>query len=132
MTSRLMLDTNAVSALIKGRGGAILDQLVTRPFCLSVVTEAELRYGLKRRPVSAALQNLVENFLTITEICPWTSQCAQQYAELRAALEAVGKPLAPMDLLIASQALAERCTLVTADRAFAQVPGLIVTDWTGS
>jgi len=43
-------------------------------------------------------------------------------------LDAVGRPLAPLDLLIAAHALAAGCTLVTADRAFAQVPGLVVED----
>jgi tRNA(fMet)-specific endonuclease VapC len=37
-----------------------------------------------------------------------------------------------MDLLIATHALAEGCTLVTADRAFAQVPGLEIHDLTTS
>jgi len=49
-----------------------------------------------------------------------------------AELDAVGKPVAPMDLLIAAHALAEDCTLVTADRAFTQVPDLTVEDWTVS
>lgn len=48
---------------------------------------------------------------------------------LRAELEKLGKPLAPMDLLIAVHALAEDCTLVSADRAFDQVPGLNVVVW---
>lgn len=49
-----------------------------------------------------------------------------------AELEALGKPLAPMDLLIATHALAEDCTLISADRVFAQVPGLRVFDWSAA
>jgi len=49
-----------------------------------------------------------------------------------AELEALGKPLGAMDLLIATHALAEDCTLVSADRAFAHVPGLRVLDWTAA
>ena len=35
----------------------------------------------------------------------------------------------PLDLLIAAHALAEGCTLVTAELAFAQVAGLVVKDF---
>ena len=45
---------------------------------------------------------------------------------LRAELSALGKPLAPLDLMIAAHALAEGATLITVDRAFTQVPGLDV------
>ena len=48
---------------------------------------------------------------------------------LRAPLERSGTPLAAMDLLIASDALSEGCTLISADQAFAQVPGLTVEVW---
>ncbi len=101
-----------------------------RSFCISVITEAELRFGLARRPVHADLRRIVEGFLRTVGIRPWTSVCAGHYAHLRTELEAGGTPLAPMDLLIAAHALAEACTLVTADRAFAQVRGLKTLDWT--
>ena len=37
-----------------------------------------------------------------------------------------------MDLLIATHALAEDCSLISADRVFAHVPGLRVLDWSAS
>lgn len=60
------------------------------------------------------------------DILPWTSDCAWQYGALRAELESAGKPVATMELLIAAHAIAEKCTLVTADKVFAQVPGLTI------
>ena len=66
--------------------------------------------------------------LATVDVRPWTTKSARRYGPLRAAWDAVGRPLAPLDLLIAAHALAEGCTLVTADRAFAQVPGLVVQD----
>ncbi len=125
----LMLDTNAVSALAKGRAETLVALLEERTYCVSVITEAELRFGLARRQVNADLRRIVENFLRTTDIRPWNSDCAEHYASLRSELEIRGKPLAPMDLLIATHALAEDCTLISADRAFTQVPGLRVLDW---
>ncbi len=48
---------------------------------------------------------------------------------LRAELERHGKPLAALDLLIASHALSEGCVLVTADQAFALVDELTLEVW---
>ena len=40
-----MLDTNAASTLIRGRAGAALQKLLTEQgACISVITEAELRF----------------------------------------------------------------------------------------
>jgi tRNA(fMet)-specific endonuclease VapC len=130
MSALLMLDTNAVTAIIKDRTKTLNALLNERPSCISVITEAELRFGLARRAVNTDLRRIVENYLSSVDILPWTSDSAGRYALLRAELDALGKPLAPMDLLIASHAMAEDCTLVSADRAFAQVPGLRVFDWT--
>lgn len=132
MSAVLMLDTNAVSALVKGQADGLSKTLEQRAFCISVITEAELRFGLARRPVNADLRSIVENLLLAADIRAWNSTCAERYGQLRAELEALGKPLGPMDLLIAVHALAEDCSLVSADRAFAHVPGLKILDWTAA
>ena len=132
MSALLMLDTNAVTAIIKDRTKTLSALLNERPLCISVITEAELRFGLARRAVNNELRRIVENYLTAVDILPWTSASAGRYGLLRAELDALGKPLAPMDLLIASHAIAEDCTLVSADRAFTQVPGLHLLDWSTS
>ena len=132
MSAHLMLDTNAVTAIIKDRAKTLSAILNERPSCISVITEAELRFSLARRAVNTELRRIVENYLSTVDIVPWTSASAQRYGLLRAELDALGKPLASMDLLIASQAMAEDCTLVSADRAFTQVPGLRLLDWSTS
>jgi tRNA(fMet)-specific endonuclease VapC len=129
VSQALMLDTNAVSALVKGRAAGLAAHLVGTPFCISVVTEAEIRYRLARRPVNVDLRALVETLLATVDVRPWTTESARRYGPLRAAWDAVGRPLGPLDLLIAAHALAEGCRLVTADRAFAQVAGLVVEDF---
>ncbi len=130
---RFMLDTNAASILIRGQGDAPLWKLVTeRDACISVITEAEIRFGVKRRPDATRLAKAVEVFLLDMHCLPWTSATAETYAELRSRMESKGIGLSAMDLLIAAHALAEGCTLVSADRAFAQVPRLMVLDWSKS
>ena len=124
-----MLDTNAASTLIRGRAGPALQTLMTEQgACISVITEAEVRFGVKRRPDATRLAKAAETFLQDTPVLPWTSATAHVYAELRTRMETKGIGLSAMDLLIATHALAEDCTLISADRAFARVPGLRVLD----
>ena len=55
---------------------------------------------------------------------------SRAYADLRTALEARGQPIGGNDMLIAAQALALGCVMVTANTdEFARVDGLKVENW---
>lgn len=132
-TPRYLLDTNAASVLIRGLGSQPLqDMVIEYGACISVITEAELRFGIARRPDATRLAKAVENFLQDIPVLPWTSATAKVFAALRARMEIRGLSLSAMDLLIAAHALAENCTLASADKVFAHVPGLRVLDWSAS
>ena len=127
-----LLDTNTVSFILKGNA-RVRQHLVGVPMeqvTLSVVTEAELRFGLARRPEATRLRIAVEEFLLRVEILPWDSTAARSYAELRAELERGGTSMGNLDMMIAAHALATRAVLVSSDRAFTKVKGLKVEDWT--
>ena len=126
---RLMLDTNAVSAFLKKRSPRLDTWVREQRCCLSSIVAAEIRYGLEKLPAAARLQELAEATLETLEILPWSEACTRIYGRLRADLERHGKPLAAMDLLIASHALCEGCSLVTADQAFANVAELHLEAW---
>jgi tRNA(fMet)-specific endonuclease VapC len=128
-----MLDTNAVSAFLKRRSSRLDGWVREQRCCLSSIVVAEIRYGLEKQPPTAQSQTrlraLVEATLDTLEILPWSEACTRVYGRLRAELERNGKPLAALDLLIASHALSEGCILVTADQAFAQVDELTLEVW---
>ena len=133
---RTMLDTNVASAIIRGAASDVLrTRLRAHPpgsVCVSAITEAELRYGLAKRPEAAALAVAVEAFLRHVEILAWDHACAAAYGQLRAALETAGTPLGALDTLIAAHALAAGYTLATRDQAFRHVPRLHIDDWSTS
>jgi tRNA(fMet)-specific endonuclease VapC len=94
-----------------------------------VVTEAELRFGVARRPEAAALKRVVEEFLLRVESLAWDSEAARHYADIRASLENRGEPMGNLDLMMAAQARAAEVVLVTHDQGFRRVKGLRVEDW---
>jgi tRNA(fMet)-specific endonuclease VapC len=133
MSVRYLLDTNTVSFHIR-RSSVALDRRLRRTRAarvgLSVVTEMELRYGLARNP-GLRIAPLVEEVLSGITVLPLTSDVARVYGRIRAELDEAGTPIGPLDLMIASQALAARATLVTNNtREFGRVRGLRCEDWT--
>ncbi|MGA9543410.1 MAG: type II toxin-antitoxin system VapC family toxin [Candidatus Sulfotelmatobacter sp.] len=130
-----LLDTNTVSYIIKGIFPQVRARLLKVPISevgISVITEAELRFGVARLPQATKLAIVVEEFLLRVEVLPWDSPAARQYARLRAGLEEHGEPMGNLDLMIAAEALAVGAILVSNDRVFRRVKGLKVEDWTRS
>jgi tRNA(fMet)-specific endonuclease VapC len=92
--------------------------------CISVITEAEIHYGLGKRPEATALRTQMEWFLSSIIVLPWGREEAQVHGALRAKLEASGRVLENVDMQIAAHAVAKDAVLVTNDKAFAQLDEL--------
>ena len=133
MPVRYVLDTNMASYIIKGNFPRVRERVVRVPMAevgISVVTEAELRFGVAKKPLATRLGEAVEEFLLRVEIVPWDSAAAKSYAAIRAVLERAGDPMGNLDMMIAAQALAAQVVLVTHDRVFHRVKQLKIEDWT--
>jgi tRNA(fMet)-specific endonuclease VapC len=96
---------------------------------ISVITEAELRFGVARKPAAVGLKTVVEEFLLRGETLPWDSEAAPQYGQIRGALERVGQPMGNLDMMIAAHALGAQVVLVTHDHVFRRVKQLKIEDW---
>jgi tRNA(fMet)-specific endonuclease VapC len=132
MPVRYLLDTNTVSYIMKGNRPRVRERLLRVAMAevgISVITEAELLFGLVRRPDAANLKTVVEEFLKRVEVLPWGSEAAQQYSKIRATLEGSGEPMGNLDLMIAAQAFALDLVLVSSDTVFRRVKGLKIEDW---
>ena len=129
---RYMLDTNTVSSLIK-QNQLVRKRITSLPMdklCLSVISEAELLYGLAKKPHAKNLHQVVQEFLKRIEVLAWNRNVAEHYAILRADLEAKGAVLGSLDMQIAAHASQAGAVLVTNDQAFKRVKKLKVEDWT--
>ena len=125
MTQRYMLDTNVVSHIMQGRDAALLARLTQVPVgqvVISSVTLGELEYGLHRKGQPERLKNAMPQVLLRVDVLPWDEAVARCYGEFCTALEARGINLSDLDMMIAAHAVAVDATLVSRDKAFAQVP----------
>ena len=133
MSAPFMLDTNAVSAFMRGNS-ATLDEKIAETgaerLLVSAVSYGETLYGLANNPGAKRLWAAAEHLMDIVTVLDWTAKTGRQYGSLRAEMRRAGKSLEPLDMLIAAHALEAGATLVASDRAFRHVPGLTVEDWT--
>jgi tRNA(fMet)-specific endonuclease VapC len=125
MSQRYMLDTNVVSHIMQGRDAELLAHLTKVPVgqvVMSSVTLAELEYGLHRKGSPVRLRNALTQVLLRIDVLPWDEDAATCYGEFCAALEAQGINLSDFDMMIAAHSVVSDATLVSRDKAFAQVP----------
>lgn len=111
-----MLDTDICSSIIRNRSAEIqakLSALLPEDICLSVITRAELVYGLKRLPQNHRLQLEVRRFLRLVRVLAWGEDAADYYAEIRHQLMSSGQPIGELDMMIAAHSLATSAVLVT-------------------
>lgn len=124
MSQRYLLDTNVISHIMQGRDGELLARLTTLPVgqaVLSSVTLAELEYGLHRKGQPPRLRNALTQVLLRMDVLPWDEDVATCYGEFCATLETQGINLSDFDMMIAAHAVVVNATLVSRDKAFAQV-----------
>lgn len=111
-----------------------MDQAVaSRPLSairISAITAGEVLYGQARRPERHRAAAMAAAFLGRVNVLPWDRSAAEAYGILRAQLERIGQPLAPLDLLISAHALSVGAVLVTNDQAMLRLPELEAEDWT--
>jgi len=130
-----ILDTNAVSALMKGEDAVVarLASVERGDIGIPQPVLAEISYAIERLPRSKRRVSLQERFdLICSEIgrAEWTDAVSQAFGHIKAVLERHGTRIEDFDAAIAAHALALEATLVTANRDhMMRVPGLRVEDW---
>jgi tRNA(fMet)-specific endonuclease VapC len=130
---RYMLDTDTCSYLMKRSVPALLRRMRHVPVgdvCMSVVTRAELLYGVEVSPRRTENEAALELLLRHVEVLDLHSEAALHYARIRAELKAQGKLIGANDLLIAAHARSLGLVLVTNNtREFRRVSGLKIENW---
>jgi tRNA(fMet)-specific endonuclease VapC len=130
-----MLDTDISSCIMKRSHKSVLRKLQTVPIgavCISVITKAELLFGVEVSPRRAQDHAALDEYLRHVDVMDFPDDASPHYAQIRATLKARGQMIGANDLFIAAHARALGLTLVTNNTAeFARVHGLTIDNWTG-
>ncbi len=129
-----MLDTDVCIAILNrdSRVRSRLEQSVPSQLRMSAVTLAELRFGQAKSRQPRLVASNLRVLTSKVGVVPFDELAATRYGELRATLERRGRPIGPLDTLIAAHALSLGWRLATHNlREFQRVPGLHLEDWLG-
>lgn len=112
-----MLDTDIASYAIRGRTPSV-DRMLTSVggsgnVCISVITRAELVYGIQVLPTDHQIHLSTRRFIGETITLPWGDDAADAYAKIRHQLTTAGRPIGDRDMMIAAHAISLGAVLVT-------------------
>jgi predicted nucleic acid-binding protein len=131
-----LLDANVIGDLmarharVEARLAAVQLQHSVR---LLTIVEGEVLFGIERLPAGAKRRTLEAATAHVMpklqrESLPTTA--ARRFAVIKAECARRGVSLGDNDVWIASAAFELAATLVTRDKDFTRIPGLILDDWT--
>lgn len=127
-----LLDTNTVIYFFKGLGNVPVRLLEVPPtdVAISSITLFEIHVGIQKSGSPAARLKQLEHFVSFVRVVDFSPVEAAAAAELRARLEKLGRPIGPLDNLLAGTALAHGATFVTRNlKEFTRVRDLAVESW---
>ena len=128
-----VLDTNICIYLIKKKYPNLQKRIESEELfniSISVITIAELEYGIANSSYPDRNRETLYNFLAPFEIIPFTEQDTEIFGMIRAYLKKAGAPIGPYDLQIAAQCLSRKLCLITNNtKEFKRIPQLSIQNW---
>lgn len=125
----MILDTNAVSALLTGDPSLEVRLTGVSRHHLPTVVIGEYRYGLARSRLRDRLEELLTLLISDSIVLPIDLASTRQYAKVRNELRAQGTPIPENDVWIAALARHHGLPVVSRDEHFDLVPRLVRHGW---
>ena len=128
---RLLLDTNAYSALMAGDSAAKNQIRVAELVYLAMPVIGELLYGFSLGHRDAENRSHLQEFLQQRNVglAGIDYEVCEVFARIGKQLRELGKPIPVNDQWIASTAIRHHLTLMTTDQHFENVAGLPLASW---
>ena len=128
-----MLDTDMCSYIIKEHPIKVLkhfQKIEMNSICISIVTYAELMYGVERSSSKRINRAVINDFTKHLDVIKWDLAVADCYAMIRTELESKGTPIGAMDMMIAAHSQSIDAVLVSNNQKhFSKVKDLKLENW---
>ena len=123
---KLLLDTDAYSAFMRGHADVVSRVRRAERLCLSVVAVGELLFGFRVGSRHERNLRLLDAFLDnpYVELLPVTRTTADRFGRIAAALRAKGTPIPSNDIWMAAHAMEAGAELLSSDAHYRHVDGL--------
>jgi tRNA(fMet)-specific endonuclease VapC len=127
-SGRYLLDTNIVVAYLNNEL-AIRQKLTGIAAFVPVIVIGELCYGAYKSSRKASNLKQIRELQSLLTVLPCDTLTADQYGQIKLALQTKGRPIPENDIWIAAFARQHGLTLVTRDDHFKYVDGLVIERW---
>jgi tRNA(fMet)-specific endonuclease VapC len=123
---KILLDTNAYSALLRGHADVARRVRGAEQVLVSAVVVGELLFGFRNGSRYEANRQEMEELLAspFVSLLPVGLVTADRFGRIAAALKRKGRPLPTNDIWIAAHAMESGAELLSFDRHFAEIDGL--------
>jgi predicted nucleic acid-binding protein len=125
----MILDTNAISALLEGDPAIESILSVADSHHIPVIALGEYRFGLLSSRRRKSLEGLLDTLEAESILLVADAATARSYAEVRQELKVSGKPIPENDVWIAALARQHKLAVVSRDAHFDDVPGIRRRSW---
>jgi len=133
MNLRFLLDTNICIYIRQKKSPEVLarfDEVQAGEAAMSTITHGELLYGAERSQNRESARRVLSELVSWIPVLSLPDEAADEYAKVRANLEARGIMIGTNDLWIAAHAKAAGLTLVTNnEKEFRRISGLKLENW---
>ena len=129
MDGELLLDTNAMIALLAG-DPAVRELVAESPrLLLAVPVLGELYYGAQKSGRAESNLRRVEQLVATSHAIDCDAGTAREYGIVKNRLRLKGRPIPDGDIWVAAVARQHGLTVVSRDRHFAEIEGLSWRSW---
>jgi tRNA(fMet)-specific endonuclease VapC len=127
--TRLILDTNALSAAAEEHPGVMVVLADVQQLALPVVVIGEYRYGITQSRHRVRYRRWLDSLIDDCSVLDINEQSTHHYAAISVELRQAGKPIPTNDLWIAALCRQHDLPLLSRDRHFDVVSGIRRVDW---
>ncbi|MDR2870371.1 MAG: PIN domain-containing protein [Deferribacteraceae bacterium] len=128
----ILIDTNICIYMMKGISQVREQSKNYRAadMYISSISVAELLFGAAKSINPDSTRAKMYDYINRFNILDFSAKDALAYGNIRAYLTKRGEIIGPIDMLIAAQAIANDCKLITNNvRKFQRVPNLVFENW---